>query len=402
MPPPDGPACFLRTFATGSLPAEAQGRFFRYCMKEIERILTIYEGLAGQKVALATVLHVQGSSYRRPGARMLITDDGRWEGAISGGCLEGDALRKARQVMSTQTAMLVRYDTMDDEANSLGVGLGCNGIIDVLIEPIDTAAAHNPLTVLRQAAEQQQRCVLATVFRSDNPRLPTGTRFLAAENQPAPAPLEADMAVVMQTGKPLLQPYAFSEGTVEVFLERLEPSLQLVLFGAGYDTLPLARLADAMGWKLTVTEDCIAHLAPRRFPQATCLLHANADTVLEKLTLTDRTAAVLMSHNYHYDFEVLTRLLKGPVPYIGLLGPRKRYEKMQAAWAENGPRFSEATLGRVHSPIGLDVGAETPDEIALSIVAEIQAFFTGKKGGFLREKSGPIHERSATPGVLFS
>ena len=182
MPPPDGPACFLRTFATGSLPAEAQGRFFRYCMKEIERILTIYEGLAGQKVALATVLHVQGSSYRRPGARMLITDDGRWEGAISGGCLEGDALRKARQVMSTQTAMLVRYDTMDDEANSLGVGLGCNGIIDVLIEPIDTAAAHNPLTVLRQAAEQQQRCVLATVFRSDNPRLPTGTRFLAAEN----------------------------------------------------------------------------------------------------------------------------------------------------------------------------------------------------------------------------
>lgn len=375
-------------------------------MREIRRILDLYGqlDLASRKVALATVLHVAGSSYRRPGARMLISDDGQWEGTISGGCLEGDALRKARQVMHDRQPMLVRYDTTDDGSNSLGVGLGCNGIIDVFIEPIDGTAA-SPITILKEALHPHQRCVLATVYRSSSP-VPAGSRFLWHENQPpswpaALARLGADMAEVMQHGRPLLKAYATADATTEVLLERLEPPLQLIVFGAGYDTLPLARLAAGLGWQLTITEDCIAHLAPRRFPAATCLLHADAATVLERLTLTDRTAAVLMSHNYRYDLEVLSRLLPSQVPYIGLLGPRQRYEKMKAGWAENGLQFSARLLERVHSPIGLDVGAETPDEIALAIVAEIQAFFTGRSGGFLKDKKGPIHERSALPGVHF-
>jgi xanthine/CO dehydrogenase XdhC/CoxF family maturation factor len=126
-------------------------------MKEINRILAIYDQLdhTQRKVALATVVYVDGPAYRRPGARMLVSDDGRWEGAISGGCLESDALRKARQVMPDGKLMVVPYDTMNDDANSLGVGLGCNGIIDVFIEPIDPAEPTNPVALLREFSQHK-------------------------------------------------------------------------------------------------------------------------------------------------------------------------------------------------------------------------------------------------------
>ncbi|RAJ92977.1 xanthine/CO dehydrogenase XdhC/CoxF family maturation factor [Larkinella arboricola] len=368
-------------------------------MKEINRILAIYDQLdhSHRKVALATVVYVEGSAYRRPGARMLVSDDGRWEGAISGGCLEGDALRKARQVMLNGKPMVVRYDTMDDEANSLGVGLGCNGIIDVFIEPIDTADPVNPITLLREFSRVRDRRVIATICRkTPGIDLREGSRFVLTGQQTdeIPAWLRPDMERVMEVGKPLTTTIWLVGGAVDVFIERMDSGIELVIFGAGYDTIPLTRLATEIGWRVTVTEDCIAHLAPKRFPQATCLLYADAEAITDKLSWTDRTAAVLMSHNYHYDLAVLTRLLSTDVPYIGLLGPRKRYEKMQAAWIKTGQFFSQQALRRVHSPIGLDLGAETPDEIALSILGEIKAFFSGRNAGFLTDKLGPIHERS--------
>ncbi|WP_018619797.1 XdhC family protein [Spirosoma luteum] len=367
-------------------------------MKEINRILAIYDQInhAQRKVALATVVYVEGSAYRRPGARMLVSDDGRWEGAISGGCLEGDALRKARQVMREGTPMVVRYDTMDDDANSLGVGLGCNGIIDVLIEPIDPASLMNPVALLQAFVRQRDRRVIATVFCSMSVTdLTIGDRFVRTERVSAGIPdwLEPDMKLVMASGKSQTLTYSVSGGRVDVLIERIDPGIELVIFGAGYDTIPLTRLATEIGWSVTVTEDCIAHLAPKRFPEATCLLYANADDVTDTLSFTDRTAAVLMSHNYSYDLAVLTKLLSTDVPYIGMLGPRKRYDKMQIHWDRSGQRFDPSALKRVHSPIGLDLGAETPDEIALSILGEIKAFFSQRSAGFLTDRVGPIHER---------
>jgi xanthine dehydrogenase accessory factor len=367
-------------------------------MKEINRILTIYDQLdqAQRMVALATVVYVEGSAYRRPGARMLVSDDGRWEGAISGGCLEGDALRKARQVMLDGNPMIVRYDTMDDDANSLGVGLGCNGIIDVFIEPIDPADPTNPIALLREFSQHRDRRVIATVCRTTpGTGLREGARFVLTE-QPTdqiPAWLRQDMELVKQVGKPLTTIIPVVGGCIDVFIERLDPGIELVIFGAGYDTIPLTRLATEIGWRVTVTEDCIAHLAPKRFPEATCLLYADADVVTEKLSFTDRTAAVLMSHNYNYDLAVLTRLMSTEVPYIGVLGPRKRFDKMKTQWNRMEQSFCPAALKRVHSPIGLDLGAETPDEIALSILGEIKAFFSQRNGGFLTDRPGPIHER---------
>ncbi|UHG91250.1 XdhC family protein [Spirosoma oryzicola] len=367
-------------------------------MKEIARIVEVFEQIdfSKRKAALATVVWVEGSSYRRPGARMLITDDGRWEGAISGGCLEGDALRKARQVMLDGDPIVVTYDTMDDGANSFGVGLGCNGIIDILIEPIDPTDSHNPVELLREFTQKRDVRVLATVLKSDaTTGLMPSNRFVLTDQSASLIPdwLQADMQNVFVTGKPLTQTYAVESGSAELFIERIDPGIELVIFGAGYDVVPVAKLARDLGWQVTVTDDCVAHLAPKRFPVATCVLFADRQAVLDKITITDRTAAVLMSHNFNYDRAVLESLLATDVPYIGMLGPRKRFDKMQDEFAKDGLHFSETTLERVHAPIGLDLGAETPDEIALSILAEIKAFFTKRSGAFLREKSGPIHER---------
>ncbi|WP_077922345.1 XdhC family protein [Spirosoma sp. 209] len=367
-------------------------------MKEITRIVDVFNQInfSERKAALATVVWVEGSSYRRPGARMLITDDGRWEGAISGGCLEGDALRKARQVMIDRQPMVVTYDTMDDGANSFGVGLGCNGIIDVLIEPIDPADPNHPVAVLHEFVQKRDVRALATVLSSETPDLAPGARFvLTAQENTAPDWLVDDMQEVLAVGKPLTRAAETGSGAVQVFIERIDPGIELVIFGAGYDVVPVARLARDLGWAVTVTDDCVAHLAPKRFPVATCVLYADRAAVLDQLTITNRTAAVLMSHNFNYDKAVLQALLATDVPYIGMLGPRKRFEKMQAEFEKDGLIFDDDGLERVHAPIGLDIGAETPDEIALSIIAEVRAFFTKRSGGFLKDKSGPIHERQS-------
>lgn len=366
-------------------------------MKEIARILEVYEQIdfAERKAALATVVWVEGSSYRRPGARMLITDDGRWEGAISGGCLEGDALRKARQVMRGGLPIVVTYDTMDDGANSFGVGLGCNGIIDILIEPIDPADAHNPVGVLRDFVQQRDVRVLATILKADDAtHLTPGSRFvLTGQDSNAPHWLCDEMRDVFGTGKPLTKSFFTELGTVEVFIERIDPGIELIIFGAGYDVVPVAKLARELGWQVTVTDDCVAHLSPKRFPVATCVLFADRAAVIDQLTITGRTAAVLMSHNFNYDRAVLQALLTTDVPYIGMLGPRKRFDKMRDEFEKAGPFVDPATFDRVHAPIGLDLGAETPDEIALSIIAEVKTFFARGSGGFLKDKAGPIHER---------
>ncbi|WP_420147310.1 XdhC family protein [Spirosoma sp.] len=367
-------------------------------MKEITRIVEVFEQVdfTQRKAALATVVWVEGSSYRRPGARMLITDDGRWEGAISGGCLEGDALRKARQVMLDGQPIVVTYDTMDDGANSFGVGLGCNGIIDVLIEPVDPQNPQNPVAFLKEFAQQRDVRAMATVLKSDNiPDIAPGNRFVQTDLGEGTVPtwLQADMQNVLTSGKPLTKLYELPSGTIEVFTERIDPGIELVIFGAGYDVIPVAKLARELGWQVTVTDDCIAHLSPKRFPVATCVLYADREAVIDKLTITNRTAAVLMSHNFNYDRAVLQELLKTDVPYIGMLGPRKRFDKMQAEFEREGFFFNDDVLHRVHAPIGLDLGAETPDEIALSIIAEVKAFFTKGAGGFLKNKPGPIHER---------
>lgn len=376
-------------------------------MKELSRIVEAHDltDFNSQKAALATVVKVQGSSYRRAGARMYITDDGRWIGAISGGCLEGDALRKARQAILKGQPSVVTYDTMqDDSATSLGVGLGCNGIIDVLIEPLEYLKEQMDLfTVFRNFLCQRQRSLIATIFNIEESMAEgIGQRLVLESNghtihnltDPILAEnIRQDAEVALQTGKSNTKIYPTEKGKVEVALEVLHPSIELVIFGGGYDVAPVVKLAKILGWHVTVTDDCIAHTGAKRFPGADQVLHAPRESVVDQISITPYTATVLMSHNYKYDLAILPALLQTDVPYIGILGPRKRTRKILEELSQKGNHVSEKDQQRIHSPIGLDIGAETPDEIALAIVAEIQARHQQRKGGLLKDRNGYIHDR---------
>ncbi len=367
-------------------------------MKEIRRIIDIYEKLdfSQRKAALATVVSVEGSSYRRPGARMLILDDGKWEGAISGGCLEGDALTRARKVMLNNVPELITYDTMDDDANSLEIGLGCNGIIDVFIEPVNPNDHANPVTFLKEYVRNREIHALATILKTGKGSdYKPGKRFILTEKDSGSIPdwLFDDMQKVLKEGFPGIKNYDQPGGIFEIFIERITPDLDLIIFGAGFDVVPVVKIANELGWQVTVTEDCVAHLAPKRFTPATCLIFADREAVLEKINVNERTAAILMSHNYKYDLAVLEALLTTDIPYIGILGPLKRYEKLKAEIQAGNSSYPDHKFDRVHAPVGLDIGAETPDEIALSVISEIKAFFTRRSAGYLRDRKIPIHPR---------
>ena len=378
-------------------------------MKEQRAIIEAFKNTNhGQRtVALATVVKVRGSSYRSPGARMLITDDGRWVGSISGGCLEGDALRKARKVMTDRVPMTVTYDTSEDSNQSLGIGLGCNGIIDVLIEPVDQSSPHDPIKLFDRLLSGRQPVALASVFSNT---LYQGEKLLinaekqillSFSNERMNKLLLPDLAKVFETRRSEAKQYIFDDFTLEVFVELIQPAVSLMIFGAGFDARPVSQLAKSLGWDVTVTDECVAHIAPVFFPTADKLSLCNRQYIERDFDITPYTACVLMSHNYEYDRDVLRKLLKSPAPYIGILGPRKRFDKMLDEFSREGLHVSSDDFHRIHSPIGLDIGAEAPDEIALSIVSEIQGKFASRSGGFLKYRNAPIHQRDAKSDQVF-
>jgi xanthine dehydrogenase accessory factor len=378
-------------------------------MKEQKSIVEAFykTDLHKRKVALATVVKVRGSSYRSPGARMLITDEGTWIGSISGGCLEGDALRKARQVMNDKKAITVTYDTREESNQNLGIGLGCNGVIDVLLEPIDNSMPNNPVKVFETLLKTQVPVAMATVFsslRMNSQKVvvdESGALLLADANHEVRALTIEDLKTVFISKKSFAKEYSLNGETIEVFLELLQPTISLILFGGGFDARPVSQLAKTLGWNVTVTDECVAHIAPLFFPTADKLSLCQRDFVDRDFKITPYTACVLMSHNYDYDRDVLKKLLGSETPYIGILGPRKRFDKMLSEFAKTGVSVSQGDLHRIHSPIGLDIGAETPDEIAISIVSEIQGRFSNRSGGFLKYRNAPIHQRDTESDQVF-
>jgi xanthine dehydrogenase accessory factor len=378
-------------------------------MKEQKAIVEAYHkiDLSKRKVALATVVKVRGSSYRSPGARMLITDDGKWVGSISGGCLEGDALRKARQVMLDKKPLTVTYDTREESNQNLGIGLGCNGVIDVLLEPIDAAAENNPIKLFEILLDTKEPIALATVFVSQEWN---SEKLLIASSQEKKClfsdsrlneMVTPDLLQLFTTNKSGAKEYVINDQKVEVFVELLQPSVSLVIFGGGFDARPVSELAKSLGWKVMVTDECVAHIAPVFFPTADKLSLCQREFIDRDFDINSYTACVLMSHNYEYDRDVLKRLLRSDSPYIGILGPRKRFDKMVEEFSADGIILNPEDLHRIHSPIGLDIGAETPDEIAVSIVAEIQGKFTNRSGGFLKYRNAPIHKRDSKSDQVF-
>lgn len=378
-------------------------------MKEQKAIVEAFHktDLTSRKVALATVVRVRGSSYRSPGARMLITDDGKWVGSISGGCLEGDALRKARTVMTQGVPQMVTYDTSEDSNQNLGIGLGCNGIIDVLLEPINTNDYHDPINLFERLIAAKEPVALATVFSNT---LYQAEKFLINADAEVLIPFSngkmndlvfPDLLRTFETKRSEAKKYSLEELEVDVFVELIQPTISLMIFGGGFDARPVSNLAKSLGWEVTVTDECVAHIAPVFFPTADKLSLCHREFVDRDFQITPFTACVLMSHNYEYDRDVLKKLIQSPSPYIGILGPRKRFDKMLDEYAKGGIRISGDDLHRIHSPIGLDIGAEAPDEIALSIISEIQGKFSNRSGGFLKYRNAPIHQRDTHTDQVF-
>lgn len=380
-------------------------------MKEIKEIIKAFDRAEKERkqTALATVVQVEGSSYRSPGARMLITEDGELTGAISGGCLEGDALRKAQLVIFQQQSMVVTYDTTDDDDAKFGVGLGCNGIIHILIEPIEPGDPFHPINLLKLCLDSRQDRVLLTFYDLKHKRAQqVGTCLMWGNGQwigdadlapghrtklPPRHLLKAACVNVLCDQRSLILPYDNEQ--CRVFIEFIKPPVALVVVGAGNDAIPLTQFAHILGWEITVVDGRADYCTPSRFPKAHRLLHTKADHVADAISVDQQTVVVLMTHNYNYDLTVLTHLASSPAGYLGVLGPKKKMDKMLEALKKNGINLSTEELDKIFGPIGLDIGAESPEEIALSALAEIKAVLERKSGIFLRDKKGPIHEDDA-------
>lgn len=369
-------------------------------MKEINDIIRAYRRVEaeGIKTALATVVKVTGSSYRQPGARMLVTEDGQLTGAISGGCLEGDALKKALLAIQQQQNKLVTYDTSNDEDADFGVQLGCNGIVHILFEPINSADKHNPLKILEKIVDKREDAVLVCLFsltRGGGAQPGTVLLYRKDEHTASRDGLDfllGDIRKMFENKATRIKSITYEGENSEALIEYIAPAVSLIIAGAGNDVKPLTEIASVMGWEVTVGEGRPAHATPRRFPSAKAVKVTTAEDFMNDMVIDDHTFFVLMTHNYRYDLTVLRDLLTySNSRYIGILGPKTKLNRMIDDLAAEGFTVTPQHLERMYGPVGLDIGAETSEEIALSIISEIKAVLEGRKGSSLRYKADKIH-----------
>lgn len=328
-------------------------------MQEIPPILRTLLGPGARPSVLATLATVEGSSYRRPGARLLLTADGQRLGSISGGCLEEDVLVRARRVLATGLAETVVYDTTSENDLVWGVGLGCHGIVRVVIEKLPP--------------RPDWAVVLAENFAARRP-----TPLAVVHAAPDPVRLGTRLGAGLSTA-------------ADTFFDTIRPPTALVIFGAGDDAQPLARLADELGWHVTVADPRAAFATPERFPTAQSLVVAPAADLVGRTAPDADTLAVVMTHHYVHDVPLLRALLPRPLAYLGLLGPKKRAERILDDLTREGLALTPEVRARLHAPVGLDLGADSPAQVALAILAEMQASLTHRDARPLRERTRPIH-----------
>jgi xanthine/CO dehydrogenase XdhC/CoxF family maturation factor len=355
-------------------------------MKEISQILELWSAVAaaGEEAVLATVVKTQLSSYRLPGARLLLTKHGRRVGSISGGCLEDDLVKKAWW-LTEKGPIVKRYDTTpDNEIATTGYGLGCNGIVHVLMERVRPGDAAI-LDLIRDVRTRRQGAAVAHVIN------PVGERFILGGHN-LPAEIEAETRSALAAGASRLMRL----GEREVFIETLVPAVRLLIFGAGDDAIPLTDLAKYLGWRVDVFDGRSHYARPEKFP--------NADAVTVRVAgapppaIDPWTVAVLMSHSYSQDLQALRELADLPLRYLGILGPNKRTAQLLEDAGLDPARIS----AKLHAPMGLDIGADGPEQVALAVTAEIQATLNSREGGALRTRDGSIHARDADPASAWT
>ena len=371
-------------------------------MKTIQAIVELASAARpGEVLAMATVMKVRGSAYRRPGARMLMTARGRTAGMISGGCLENDARERAREVMATGKPILVTYDSTAPEDIVFGLGLGCNGIVQVLIEPLTAGDDTNVLAFFAACVARRQMGRIATIFQSENVQLGArvlrwpDARITSSCDDPA---VSAALVKAQQENAARRNavcgidlPDGSSAG---VLIETVAPPLPLTIFGAGDDAIPLAQMAKLIGWHVTVIDARPAYATRERFPNADAVhcLRPEALPTSQQVVFPPESMIMIMTHNFTHDRELLRVLLPRPLRYLGALGPKSRTRRLLDELADEGTTFTDEMLEHLHGPAGLDIGAETPEEIAVSIIGEMQAVLSRRNGGALRDRTAPIHD----------
>jgi xanthine dehydrogenase accessory factor len=381
-------------------------------MKELRSILRRLKELqrSEKSCALATIVSVQGSSYRRPGARMLFSKHGREAGFISAACLESDLFEKVKEVIDAKKPVLFSYDTTAPEDTVFGIGQGCSGILEILIEPIDAVQPPLSLALLQAASEEHELCALATVFQSEgvnNEVLGTKLFFpLSSRMTTSLAKVELtelisqDIRQALQNGQSTTKHYGYSESTADVLIEIIHPPVPLLVFGATPDVKPLVRLASMVGWHVTVIDHRSAYAVKKDFPEADAVLLLTPEDYARHLQITRETCAVVMIHQFAAEASALRFLLSSNVRYAGLLGPKTKCDLLLQHLASEGFMPDEGQRTKLYNPIGLDLGAETAEGIAVSIVAEIKAVINKRDGGFLKNRQGPIHENSRKIGEM--
>jgi xanthine dehydrogenase accessory factor len=386
-------------------------------MNEVRALINAFDdaNARGERCVLATIVSVEGSSYRRPGARMLVCEDGSTTGAISAGCLESDVIDHAKRVMKTGAAKLVEYNTAStSDEMAWGLGLGCNGIVRVLVEPVASGSLY--MEALRRSCAMRTGAIsVATVHQhtlsEPGPSadlIETGARLLINEDGDVSREKLSDrLAAMLESEVRVLSRVAITSGsrtydvdggTVKVFIETLSPPVPLVVFGAGHDALPIVELARDLGWQTEVVDPQARPASVSRFAMADRVILARPEDVASHVSITPRTLTLLMSHNYSHDLALLRFLLASPAHYIGVMGPRKRTERMLSELNEDTYRLEESDLARLYSPAGLDIGANGSAEIAVSIIGEMRAVLDGRCGGMLRERRGSIHGGASDGG----
>jgi xanthine dehydrogenase accessory factor len=378
-------------------------------MTELQTIITAFNQIpSGRQVALATIVHTSGSVYRRSGARLLITEKGQCVGVISGGCLEDDVAEQAQSVLATGEPKLVVYDAIANEDLLWGLGLGCKGLVQILIEPLHPS--HNPLTLIANCLSDRQTGVLATVFRTEGLNTPIASHLMLYPNGDVVHNLQdallvdrtiADAHRALHSHQSTVIHYDFPTGSADLWIEVIQPPIPICIFGAGQDSIPVAQFSKALGWHVTVVDHRPMYANRDRFPMADQIRITRPENGLGTLPIDSRTAVVLMTHHYFNDLELLKVLLPSPVRYLGLLGPKHRTKQLLEDLKSDGLMIP-SHLHHFYAPIGLDIGAETPEAIALSIVAEIQAVFANRSGGALRDRNAPIHMQREEPKCLSS
>ena len=338
---------------------------------------------------MATIVSTAGSTYRKAGARMLIDTSGNTFGLVSGGCLEAEIAKQSQSALRTGRPILLTFDTRAQ--------LGCNGALKIFVESLRERGAEQLLSAAESFLRDRKPLIGTTIFEGGaSAGVALGSYPIAADPELRSTDLSSLPKAILHDGRaaidalhPLTRSYPCEDGNIHALFDPIHPAIQLHVLGAGPDTVPLCSLAAQLGWKVTL----IVHPAqrPPEVSDDVSVSIAGPDEIGETLSFDHRTAVIVMTHNYGRDLAYLAKLIPLSLPYIGLLGPRQRRESLLADLiAADVPPIAAAT-GAFHSPVGLDIGADGPAEIALAILAEIKAVLAGRKGGFLHESLLPLH-----------